>query len=276
MGGSMSEPVDFQQIKAYWNREGLAGRIMQVIEASGKDLRSLTIDDLAPLDQFHGGGKPSAVRLATLAGLSSGTRVLDVGGGFGGPARTLAVEFGCTVDVLDLTDSYIEAGRMLTALLGLEDRVRFHQGNALEIPFEDASFDAVWTQNSGMNIADKARLYAGFHRVIRPGGKLVFQEPMAGPVQPVIYPQMWSTDGSTSFLLTPDDLRQLIEAAGFRPLAWEDVTASTSAGPLAPPGTPPGIQALIMGDALPQIRANGNKAYEDRTLVNCYGVFERP
>ena len=33
-----------------------------------------------------------------------------------------------------------------------------------------------------MNIADKERLYAGFHRVLRPGGLLALQEPMAGPV----------------------------------------------------------------------------------------------
>ena len=45
-----------------------------------------------------------------------------------------------------------------------------------------------------MNIADKERLYAGFHRVLRPGGLLALQEPMAGPVQPVIYPVMWARD----------------------------------------------------------------------------------
>jgi SAM-dependent methyltransferase len=50
----------------------------------------------------------------------------------------------------------------------------------LELPFPDGAFDVVWTQNSGMSIADKERLHAGFHRVLRPGGVLAFQEPMAG------------------------------------------------------------------------------------------------
>ncbi len=49
-----------------------------------------------------------------------------------------------------------------------------------------------------MNIADKERLYAGFRRVVRPGGRLVTQEPMSGPVQPPIYPLMWSPDPSTT------------------------------------------------------------------------------
>ncbi len=52
----------------------------------------------------------------------------------------------------------------------------------------------IWTQNSGMNIRDKERLYAGFARVLRRGGLLVTQEPMAGPVQPVVFPVMWAGD----------------------------------------------------------------------------------
>src|SRR5262249_46048643 len=108
--------------------------------------------------------------LAHLAGLAPGARVLDVGGGLGGPARTLAVEFGCHVTVVDLTASYVQAAAMLTARLGLGDRVTHHVGNALALPFEPGAFDVVWTQNSGMNIADKERLYRGLYRVLQPGG----------------------------------------------------------------------------------------------------------
>ena len=107
--------------------------------------------------------------------------VLDVGGGLGGPARTLAVEFGCRVTVVDLAESYVEAGRMLTSLMGLDDRVTFHVGDALDLPFDDGAFDVVWTQNSGMNIADKERLYAGFRGCSGPAAGSSTQEPMAGP-----------------------------------------------------------------------------------------------
>lgn len=57
-------------------------------------------------------------------------------------------------------------------------------GDALDLPFDRDAFDVVWTQNSGMNIADKRRLYRGSHRVLRPGGLLALQEPMAGPRSP--------------------------------------------------------------------------------------------
>ena len=69
----------------YWGRAGLDRAIVDALTAAGKDLSALTIDDLAPADQFHGGGKPATERLARLAGLRPGLRVLDVGGGLGGP-----------------------------------------------------------------------------------------------------------------------------------------------------------------------------------------------
>src|SRR5262245_52817777 len=139
-----------QDVRKHWERSGLSEAILAALRATGQSLDALTTDDLAPLDQFHGGGKRLTVHLANLGGLKPGMVVLDVGGGVGGAARTLAVEFGCRVTVLDLTESYIQAGRMLTSLLRLDDRVTFKLGNALELPFENSLFDVVWTQNSGM------------------------------------------------------------------------------------------------------------------------------
>src|SRR5918996_5484449 len=106
----------------YWEREGLLAKILDALAAAGKDLDALTITDLAPADHFHGGGKKATDRQARLAPLQPGMRVLDVGGGLGGPARTLAVEHGCHVTVVDLTDSYVRAGEALTARLKLSDR----------------------------------------------------------------------------------------------------------------------------------------------------------
>ena len=94
-----------QNIKDHWEREDLSEAIRSALLESGKDLNALTLDDLAPLDQFHGGGKGFTLRLANLAGLKPDMRILDVGGGLGGPARTLALEFGCHVTAVVLTES---------------------------------------------------------------------------------------------------------------------------------------------------------------------------
>ena len=259
----------------YWERKDLAERLLAALAAAGKNLDALTIDELAVTDQFHGGGKPATIRLARLLDPRPGARVLDVGGGIGGPARTLAVEFGCHVTVVDLTASFVRAGQMLTARLGLTDRVSHQVGNALELPFESGTFDAVWTQNSGMSIANKAGLYAGFHRVLRAGGRVALQEPMAGPVQPAVYPLMWATDPSTSFLATPSEMQGLIEKAGFAVAAWDDVSAEF-AGPASAEAIPPHTaQRLIMGEALDEIiRANHRNRTEGR-IVSVQALLQR-
>jgi MPBQ/MSBQ methyltransferase len=269
----MGDTCNVQAIHDYWGRDGLGQAILEALVAAGKNLDALTIDDLAPLDQFHGGGKGATVRLARLAGLTPGMRVLDIGGGLGGPARTLAVEFGCHVTVVDLTASYVRAAEGLTARLGLGDRVTHHTGNALELPFDDGAFDVVWTQNSGMNIAAKERLYVGFHRVLRPGGLLALQEPMAGPVQPPIFPMMWARDAATSFLRTPVEMHALIEAVGFRTRAWEDVTTETSGSGAT--YSAHSIQYLVMGDALAAISHAGRRNREEGRLVMVQAVFAR-
>ena len=263
-------------VSDYWGREGLGAAILDALAATGKNLDALTIDDLALTDQFHGGGKEATLRLARLAALAPGMRVLDVGGGVGGPARTLAVEFGCLVTTLDLTESFVQAAKMLTARLGLGAHVTHEVGNALALPFDGGTFDVVWTQNSGMNIADKERLYAGFHRVLRPGGLLAIQEPMAGPAGPIILPVMWARDAASSFLRPPSEMRALIEAAGFRARAWDDVTAET-AGPLDPAAIPAhSAQRLIMGDRLDAIITAGHRNRDEGRLVSVQAVFHRP
>jgi sarcosine/dimethylglycine N-methyltransferase len=259
----------------YWERAGLEHAILDALRAAGKDVDALTVDDLAPADHFHGGGKKATDRLARVAGLSAGLRVLDVGGGLGGPARTLAVEHGCTVTIVDLTESFVRTGQALTARLGLAGRVVHQQGDALALDFPDASFDVVWTQNSGMNIADKERLYAGFARVLRPRGRLVLQEPMAGPVQPLVYPVMWARDSGSSFLRAPDAMRAVIEAAGLRAVIWDDVSAEI-AGPATVAAIPrESAQRIIMGDALDAIVAAQQRNREERRIVMIQAVFER-
>ena len=272
----MTRDPDRSTISQYWGRDGLGDAILAALAAAGKDLDALTVDDIGPADHFHSGGKPATDRLARLAAPRAGARVLDVGGGVGGPARTLAVHYGCRVTVLDLTESYVRAGERLTERLRLGDRVRHQVGDALALPFPDGAFDMVWTQNSGMNIEDKERLYAGFHRVLRPGGVLALQEPMAGPGGPLIFPAMWARDASQSFLRPPGEMQALIEAAGFRVRVWDDATAETSVA-TPPAALPPyAIPKLIMGDALPAIMAAGQRSRDERRVLVIRAVCDRP
>jgi ubiquinone/menaquinone biosynthesis C-methylase UbiE len=238
-------------------------------------LRTATPDALAPLDQFHGGGKEATRTLARQAGVTAGMRVLDVGGGLGGPARMLAVEYGASVTVLDLTADYLRAGALLTAQTGLARQVHFCHGNALALPFPDSSFDLVWTQNSGMQIADKARLYGGFFRVLRPAGCLAQLEPVAGSVQPPHFPLMWASEPTDSHLLSAAALREVMTATGFCERYWNPAISFPEPAASAV-STSPTIQRLIMGEHLMAIREAGARNAAEGRLHSVLAVYERP
>jgi len=266
---------DGSSTSTYWSRPHLAEALLDAVAALGLDLRTATPDALAPLDQFHGGGKEATHLLARHAAVAAGMRVLDVGGGLGGPARMLAVEYGARVTVLDLTTDYLRTGALLTARMGLAGQVRFCHGNALALPFPDESFDLVWTQNSGMQIADKAQLYRGFFRVLRPAGRLAQLEPVAGPMQPPHFPLMWASEPSGSHLLSAAALRDTMMAAGFIEHYWNPAIrfpepATNTASPS------PTIQRLIMGERLTAIREAGARNTAEGRLHSVLAVFERP
>jgi len=151
--------------------------------------------------------------------------VLDVGSGIGGPARTLAGEFGCRLVGLDLTREFCRAAAMLNDLVGFADSVAFVQGDALALPFADGAFDAAWSQNAIMNIEDKTRLFGEVRRVLRPGGTVAFEAALAGPGGAPHYPTFWASSPELSFMASPADLRAIVAAAGFVEVVWEDTTA---------------------------------------------------
>ena len=267
-------------VETHYTSEDLGQAILTALKAAGKDLDELTPDDLAPVDEFHGGQRPATVRLAELVGFAGTERVLDVGSGLGGPSRYLAWHYGCQVSGVDLTAEFVRVADMLTRLTGLVGRVDYRQGNALDLPFESASFDVVWSQNAAMNIADRDRLYREMHRVLKPGGKLALQEVAAGPGGPPHYPVQWAREPSISFLYSQEATRARLEAAGFRVAAWHDTTepALQSATMRArnadrrPPAL--GTHLLLGADWQAMFRNSGRNLEERRTeLFNA--VLER-
>ncbi len=277
----MPDDPDVQSLNTHYSAGDLTGRIREALRAAGKDVAP-TPDDLAPLDQFHIGGKETTRQLAELAGLRSGQSILDAGGGIGGPARFLASVYGCHVTVLDLTEAYCRAGELLTELTGLTRRVGFCHGNALDIPFPDGHFDLVWTQHSSMNVEDKERLYAEFHRVLRPGGRLALHEIMAGPVQPIHFPVPWTRDPAYSSLRAPAEMRVLLSSSGFVETTWVDVTSSALAwyqnwiekASRLPPA-PLGIHVLL-GPEMPAMGRNMHRNLAEDRLAVIQAVFDRP
>ncbi|MEZ5832824.1 MAG: methyltransferase domain-containing protein [Dongiaceae bacterium] len=190
--------------------------ILDAVKAMGKNPDRLAATDLATGDELHLGWLPATAALAKDLGLVRGMRVLDVGSGLGGPARVFAEAHGCRVTGIDLTEEFVRVAADLTRRCGLGDLVSFHQGSALNLPFDAGTFDAATLIHVGMNIADKAKLFENVRRVLKQGALFGVYEVMRVGEKSLPYPMPWALTIETSFVETPETYRRLLAAAGFR------------------------------------------------------------
>jgi ubiquinone/menaquinone biosynthesis C-methylase UbiE len=243
-----------RRVAEHYSRSDLASTILGALQAAGKDVDRLSLEDLAPVDEFHVRGRPATVELAGALGLAPGMRVLDVGSGIGGPSRYVAATYDCQVVGIDLTEEYCRVAALLAERVGVGDRVEYHPGNALAMPFADAEFEVAYTQHVAMNIEDKARLYAEVWRVLKPGGRFGIYDLLQGAGGEVAYPVPWARDASTSFLVAAPELRRLLEAAGFEVLGWRETVAEARQwleqmkARMAEPDPPPSALRLLLGE----------------------------
>src|SRR6266478_873563 len=178
-------------------------RIDDALRAAGIDPDRPSHRDLWPFDQLHSRGIVATCEHAERAHIAADMYVLDLGCGVGGASRYLAAECGCRVAAIDLTPNFVEAARILTARCGLADRVEIRQANALALPFEDGTFDHVWSYAVTMNIADKEGLGREVSRVLKSGGCFSCNEIARGQGEDPVFPLPWATDETTSFLASP-------------------------------------------------------------------------
>ena len=155
-------------------------------------------------------------------GITAGQRVLDVGSGNGAAAVFLAERVGCEVAGLNISERENDEARRLAAERGVDDRVEIRHGDFHDLPFDDGSFDVVWSQESLLHAVDKPGVVREMLRVARPGGRLVVSDLLMRDDVPdderqVLYarvgtPEMWDLDAYA------DALR----AAGWQVVVAED------------------------------------------------------
>jgi SAM-dependent methyltransferase len=231
---------------------GVRDRIEAALRGAGKDFDALTPADLAgglaSFEHFHSLGRTGTTALLEAAHVTAADHVLDAGSSIGGTSRLLAAEHGCRVTAIDLTAEYCDTARWLNRLVHLDDRIEVLEGDVTDLPLPDASVDVVVSQHVQMNVADKSRLYSEAHRVLRSGGRLALWDATAGPRQPLVYPVPWADTADRSYLVTPDELANTLQANGFTLEVWNDLTefAVAAMTPVVEaPADPLGLQLLV-------------------------------
>jgi SAM-dependent methyltransferase len=211
-----------RDLTQHYRHGALEEALLKAVVAAGKDPNKLSVDDLAPADEFHIGGRQATVDFANALAPATGMHLLDIGAGLGGPSRYFAQTFGCRVSGVDLSEEYVAVAHSLSRRVGLEDRVDYRQASALQMPYADATFDAAYMQHVGMNIADKRRLFREVRRVLKPGGSFGIYDIMRTDDTPLKFPLPWSSSAETSFVETPTDYKTALNDEGFALVEMRD------------------------------------------------------
>jgi SAM-dependent methyltransferase len=274
---------EISKIAQHYERASLVEHLRSVLAESGLAQKRLSTKDLAPLDQFHSRGLAATVELANALPISRATRVIDIGSGLGGPSRYLAETFGCTVQGVDLSQSFVDAANFLTERSGLSGKVTCQRGNALSLPFPADAFDVAWTQHVAMNIADRPALYAETFRVLRHGGHFAIFDVVAAAENPLHYPVPWAPGPETSFLVTADEMHDVLTQQGFRVTSWTDRTDAgltwfqNREAERARSSNPPALAlGTIMGPAFGQTAANLRRNLAEGRAALIQAICEKP
>ena len=256
--------------------ETTVGQTIDRLLSEHPDLDASADGALDNLDQFHAGGGDAVDLLIGSLALAQGDRVLDIGSGFGGPARQIARRTGSRVTGIDITPAYVDAARDLTARAGLDDLVDFRAGDIATLE-PDPLFQAAITMHVQMNVEDKTAWFTHIARCLAPGARLATWEVCLPRQADPPWPMPWSLDGTDSFVVTAGSLHASIEQAGFTAIEWTNETTWVQAW-----FTKTFANGLPAGPALPMLLDDGYTrvinyaaALGDGTLEVWRGSFTR-
>jgi SAM-dependent methyltransferase len=161
--------------------------------------------------------------------LTAENHVLEVASGSGGPALYVAHKVGCRVTGIDANENGVAAASSLATDPAVRERVQFRVADANQpLPFESESFDALLCIDSMNHFPDRLAVFREWHRVLRPGHRAVFTDPVV-VTGPVTNDELAQRSSIGLFLFVPPGVNErLIEQAGFRLVGQEDVTANAA------------------------------------------------
>ncbi len=116
-------------------------------------------------------------RMGTILGLNENSKLLDVAPGMGTQDIYLSQNFSPrSIDGLDVTWGHIEHGRRRAREARVEDRVQFHHGTAIELPFPDGTFTHVLSIEGPEHFDTRENFLHEANRVLQPGGVIAMAD----------------------------------------------------------------------------------------------------
>ncbi len=213
------------QIEQHYYRPDLYNDIINRLKELDVDLNNVNRKDIAGVDEFHVRGVEVSRELAKIANINN-SRVLDIGCGIGGPCRMLADEFNCDTIGIDLSTEYVATANRLSELVGLSHKTKFIQGDATNLPFQDNTFEVVWTQHVQVNIKDKLMFYSEIDRVLANNGLFIYYEVFKKGGKEINYPMPWADESGISFLDQSSKTDSILEKLGLVKKQSTDQTES--------------------------------------------------
>jgi cyclopropane fatty-acyl-phospholipid synthase-like methyltransferase len=159
--------------------------------------------------------------------LSPDETLLDIGCGAGGPALRIAAITGCSIIGIDVHDQAIETAASLAAQRGLSERAEFRAADASgRLPFPDARFDAITCIDAINHFSDRPSLIAEWFRVLKPGGQLLFTDPIT-VTGPLSNEEIAVRSSAGFYLFVPHGYDEhVIRQCGLHMLVCEDISSN--------------------------------------------------
>ncbi len=177
----------------------------------------------------HIGGVEATEALVELCHMDKVKYVLDVGCGAGVTPCFIAKRYGCRVVGVDVSERMVERSKERAKREDVADRVEFRVADAQDLPFEDALFDAVFTESVTAFPEDKQKAVNEYVRVTKSGGYVGLNESVWRKVPPPPEVVAWASQdlGATVQPLTSDAWTALLENAGLREIAVRTYEVNT-------------------------------------------------